>query len=74
NTKQVGFILNGVDQGYQSNLPAPLANIRFSIMNGIAIYSEQLFGQELSSELITDRDDLQFIYPPDTTDICGNTI
>ncbi len=43
-------------------------------MNGIAIYSEQLFGQELSSELITDRDDLQFIYPPDTTDICGNTI
>ncbi|WP_151686927.1 DUF4882 domain-containing protein [Acinetobacter nosocomialis] len=74
NTKQVGFILNGVDQGYQSNLPAPLANIRFSIMNGIAIYSEQLFGQELSSELITDRNALQFSYPQDTTDMCGNAI
>ena len=29
NTKQVGFIVNGVDQGYQSTLPAPLENIRF---------------------------------------------
>lgn len=29
NTKQVGFIINGVDQGYKSTLPAPLENIRF---------------------------------------------
>lgn len=74
NTKQVGFILNGVDQGYQSNLPAPLANIRFYVMSGIAIYSDQLFGQELSNELITDRNALQFSYPQGTTDMCGNAI
>lgn len=74
NTKQVGFILNGVDLGYRSNLPAPLANLSFMLSSSAGVFSDHLFGQELSSELITDRDDLQFIYPPDTTDICGNTI
>ncbi len=74
NTKQVGFIINGVDQGYQSTLPAPLENIRFSVSSSIGIYSNQLFGQELSSELITDRNALQFNYPQGTTDMCGNAI
>ena len=74
NTKQVGFIRNGVDQGYQSTLPASLENIRFSTSSGISIYSNQLFGQELSNELITDRNALQFAYPQGTTDICGNAI
>ncbi|WP_217484436.1 DUF4882 family protein [Acinetobacter lactucae] len=74
NTKQVGFILNGVDQGYQSTLPAPLENIRFSASSSISIYSNQLFGQEFSNELITDRNALQFSYPQGTTDICGNAI
>jgi len=74
NTKQVGFIINGVDQGYQSTLPASLENIRFSTSSGISIYSNQLFGQELSNELITDRNALQFNYPQGTTDMCGNAI
>lgn len=74
NTKQVGFILNGIDQGYQSTLPAPLENIRFSVSSGLSIYSNQLFGQELSNELITDRNALQFNYPQGTTDMCGNAI
>lgn len=74
NTKQVGFILNGVDQGYQSTLPAPLENISFSASSSIGIYSNQLFGQELSNELITDRNALQFNYPQGTTDMCGNAI
>lgn len=74
NTKQVGFIVNGVDQGYKSTLPAPLENIRFSVSSGISIYSNQLFGQELSNELITDRNALQFNYPQGTTDMCGNAI
>lgn len=73
-TKQVGFILNGIDLGYKSNLPAPLANISFMMSSSAGVFSEHLFGQELSSELITDRNDLQFIYPPGTTDICGNAI
>lgn len=74
NTKQVGFIVNGVDQGYQSTLPAPLENIRFTVSSGISIYSNQLFGQELFNELITDRNALQFSYPQGTTDMCGNAI
>lgn len=74
NTKQVGFIINGVDQGYKSTLPAPLENIRFSVSNSIGIYSNQLFGQELSNELITDRNALQFSYPKGTTDMCGNAL
>ncbi|MCZ3070292.1 DUF4882 domain-containing protein [Acinetobacter baumannii] len=74
NTKQVGFIVNGVDQGYQSTLPAPLENIRFSVSSSIGIYSNQLFGQELSNELITDRNALKFNYPQGTTDMCGNAI
>ncbi|PJF02306.1 DUF4882 family protein [Acinetobacter seifertii] len=74
NTKQVGFIINGVDQGYKSTLPAPLENIRFSVSNSIGIYSNQLFGQELSNELITDRNALKFNYPQGTTDMCGNAI
>ncbi|KRI51164.1 DUF4882 family protein [Acinetobacter pittii] len=74
NTKQIGFIVNGVDQGYKSTLPAPLENIRFSVSSSIGIYSNQLFGQELSNELITDRNSLQFNYPQGTTDMCGNAI
>lgn len=74
NTKQVGFIVNGVDQGYKSTLPAPLENISFNVVSGLSIYSNQLFGQELSNELITDRNALQFNYPQGTTDMCGNAI
>lgn len=74
NTKQVGFIVNGVDEGYKSTLPAPLENIRFSVSSAISIDAEQLFGQELSNELITDRNALQFNYPQGTTDMCGNAI
>ncbi|NUF53788.1 DUF4882 family protein, partial [Acinetobacter seifertii] len=40
----------------------------------IGIYSNQLFGQELSNELITDRNALQFSYPQGTTDMCGNAL
>lgn len=79
NTKQVGFIVNGVDQGYQGTLPAPLKNIGFDIRSWVGsdkdgTFSEKLAGLELSSELITDRYALQFSYPQGTTDICGNII
>lgn len=74
NTRQVGFIFNGVDQGYKSTLPAPLENISFSVLSSISIYSEQSFTRELSNELITDRNALQFNYPQGTTDMCGNAI
>ncbi|ENX35350.1 hypothetical protein F889_01018 [Acinetobacter colistiniresistens] len=79
NTKQVGFIVNGVDQGYQGTIPAPLKNIGFDIRNWVGsdkdgTFSDKLAGLEFSSELITDRNALQFSYPQGTTDICGNVI
>lgn len=79
NTKQVGFIINGVDQGYQGTLPAPLKNIGFDIRSSVSsdrdgTFSEKLAGLEFSSELITDRNALQFSYPQGATDKCGNEI
>ncbi|WP_436462876.1 DUF4882 family protein [Acinetobacter seifertii] len=73
-TRQVGFILNGVDLGYTSKLPAPLENISFMITNSAGVFSEHLLGRELSSELITDRNALKFNYPQGTTDMCGNAL
>lgn len=79
NTKQVGFIVNGLDQGYKGTLPAQLKNIGFDIRNWVGsdkdgTFSDKLAGLEFSSELITDRNALQFTYPQGTTDICGNAI
>ncbi|RSO58151.1 DUF4882 domain-containing protein [Acinetobacter lactucae] len=73
-TKQVGFIFNGVDEGYQFKLPGTLQKVAFSMNGNLNILSTNLFGQELSNELITDRNALQFNYPQGTTDICGNAI
>jgi len=73
-TKQVGFISNGIDEGYQFKLPGTLQKVAFSINGNINIISTNLFGQEFSSELITDRNALQFNYPQGTTDMCGNAI
>jgi hypothetical protein len=73
-TKQVGFIFNGVDEGYQFKLPGTLQKVAFSMNGNLNILSTNLFGQELSNELITDRNALQFNYPQGTTDMCGNAI
>jgi hypothetical protein len=73
-TKQVGFIFNGVDEGYQFKLPGRLQKVAFSMNGNLNILSTNLFGQELSNELITDRNALQFSYPQGTTDMCGNAI
>ncbi|MDC5040371.1 DUF4882 domain-containing protein [Acinetobacter baumannii] len=79
NTKQFGFIINGIDQGYKGTLPSALKNIGFDIFNSASSdkngdFSDKLTGLEFSSELITDRNALQFTYPQGTTDICGNII
>ncbi|WP_373359061.1 DUF4882 family protein [Acinetobacter lactucae] len=73
-TEQVGFIFNGVDEGYQFKLPGALQKVAFSMNGNINILSTNLFGQEFSNELITDRNALQFNYPQGTTDMCGNAI
>jgi len=73
-TNQVGFISNGVDEGYQFKLPGALQKVAFTVEGIAYIESTNLFGQELSNELITDRNALQFNYPQGTTDMCGNAI
>lgn len=73
-TKKVGFIFNGVDEGYQFTLPSTLQNAGFTIYESVGIFSTNFFGQELTAELITDRNALQFNYPQGTTDMCGNAI
>lgn len=73
-TNQVGFISNGVDEGYQFKLPGALQKIAFTVEGIAYIESTNLFGYEFSNELITDRNALQFNYPQGTTDMCGNTI
>ncbi|MDS7944773.1 DUF4882 family protein [Acinetobacter sp. V110_1] len=73
-TKKVGFIFNGVDEGYQFTLPSTLQNAGFTLYESVGIFSTNFFGQELTAELITDRNALQFNYPQGTTDICGNAI
>jgi len=73
-TNQVGFISNGVDEGYQFKLPGALQKIAFTVEGIAYIESTNLFGKEFSNELITDRNALQFNYPQGTTDMCGNAI
>ncbi|MFA3130148.1 DUF4882 domain-containing protein [Acinetobacter pittii] len=73
-TNQVGFISNGVDEGYQFKLPGALQKVAFTVEGIADIESTNLFGYEFSNELITDRNALQFNYPQGTTDMCGNAI
>ncbi|WP_277922604.1 DUF4882 family protein [Acinetobacter baumannii] len=73
-TNQVGFISNGVDEGYQFKLPGALQKIAFTVEGIAYIESTNLFGYEFSNELITDRNALKFNYPQGTTDMCGNAI
>ena len=74
-TQQVGSIVNGYDQSYipEYKLPSVFDNALFvaSIMH---ISAQEAEGKELSLELITDRNALEFKYPEGTTDICGNLI
>ncbi len=74
NTNQVGFISNGVDEGYQFKLPGALQKVAFTVEGIAYIESTNLFGYEFSNELITDHNALQFNYPQGTTDMCGNAI
>ncbi|HGF9414742.1 TPA: DUF4882 family protein, partial [Acinetobacter baumannii] len=73
-TNQVGFISNGVDEGYQFKLPGALQKIAFTVEGIAYIESTNLFGYEFSNELITDHNALKFNYPQGTTDMCGNAI
>lgn len=75
-TKQVGYTLNGFDQGYIHTLPATWDNIFFSSQADLRNVKEDatLIGEEFSIELVTDHRKMKFKYPKGTTDLCGNVI
>lgn len=75
-SKQVGYIINGVNKGYLANYDFQIATSAFvfgaSIL-GISQTSPNI-GKEISIELITDAAKMTQTYPTGTKDICGNTI
>lgn len=76
NTNQVGFIYNGINQGYLTNTQRKITNLAFqnSMKHGEFKSNSVHIGKTYSIELITDASKMQFTYPTGTTDICGSTI
>lgn len=75
-SRQIGYIINGVDRGYLENYSFPLATTSFvfgASIIGIPQNSSNI-GKEISIELITDSTKMTQTYPTGTKDICGNTI
>ena len=75
-TKKVGVIFNGVDQGYIGSFNTKVDNLSFlhDIQHTVIANNSTAIGQQLSLELITDRSKFQFTYPTGTKDICGTTL
>lgn len=71
NDHQIGLIINGINKGYIAMLPSKLKNIGFFIPFEYGYIDSEFLNKEISAELITDRNKLQFTYPLGTMDICG---
>lgn len=76
NTKQVGYIINGINYGYLNILMEnKLSNISYlGVINQDRFANSTLTGKTAGLQLITDKSQLQFAYPSTTTDICGNIL
>lgn len=75
-TKQVGYIFNGVNKGYLDNLGSIVNLIGFAHTAGITGFSSTSINlnKHISIELITDKSQFTQSYPAGSTDICGNRI
>ncbi|MDO3658006.1 DUF4882 family protein [Acinetobacter genomosp. 15BJ] len=73
NTKQIGFVLNGVDLGYLYNFNNLLQSAFFVSTSMVSQLVNDI-GSEFSTEVITDHSRIKLEYPAGTTDICGNLI
>lgn len=71
NNHQIGLIINGINKGYIAMLSSKLKNIGFFIPFEYGYIDSEFLNKEISAELITDRNKLQFTYPLGTMDICG---
>ena len=75
-TKQIGFIVNGVNYGYMNVVANnPITKIGFLAESQAAPYSSSIFiGKSVTLKVITDSTKLTQTYPSGSTDICGNAI
>ena len=75
-TKKVGLIVNGVNKGYIESFTNKPSAISFQMGSGYTRLAQNspVLNQEVSIELITDKNQFQFTYPTGTKDICGNVI
>lgn len=75
-SKQIGYILNGVNKGYKWSFNDSMNRISFMLLNGFEGFTSKSenIGKEVSMELITDHSSLQYSYPSGATDICGGLI
>ena len=75
-TKQLGYIINGTNYGYLNILADnALSNIGFQAVSQPSPNTTSKFlGKQVSIQVITDSANMQFTYPSNTKDICGNTI
>lgn len=75
-TRQIGYTLNGVDQGYSADLiPASVSAISIVLSSDSILSSgDQVIGQKIGMTLITQSTQMTQPFPSGATDICGNTI
>ena len=75
-TKQLGYIINGTNYGYLNILAEnALSNIGFQAVSQPSPNTTSRFlGKQVSIQVITNSANMQFSYPSNTKDICGNTI
>ncbi|WP_288364464.1 DUF4882 family protein [uncultured Acinetobacter sp.] len=75
-TKQIGLILNNINQGYVVDMPEKLKEITFALSGGFPPFAANSsnLGKVLSQEYIFDRSQLSSGFPAGTKDICGNSL
>lgn len=71
-TNQIGLIFNNKNYGYMDTLPSKLDNLFFMIPALYSNISTSDQNQDVSIELVTDRNKFKNTYPTGTKDICGN--
>ncbi|WP_410568752.1 DUF4882 family protein [Acinetobacter sp. H1(2024)] len=73
NTKQVGYIINGVNYGYLNlTMENKLKYISFmGAINQDHFANSALTGKTVGLQLVTDKPKMQFTYPTGAKDICG---
>lgn len=73
NTKQVGYIINGMNYGYTNLIMEnKLKYISYTgVINQDKFANSALTGKTVGLQLVTDKSKMQFTYPTGAKDICG---